>query len=70
MRGAVLHKMGLNSIKERIMRRHYGVEFKALFEAGVHPEHLKGTNAAGRTVCLSACRWYAHKVSPLALDEC
>ena len=62
MRGAILHKMGLNAIKERVMRRHYGVEYKAPFEEGVHPEHMKARNAAGTIVCRSACRWYANKV--------
>ena len=62
MKGAVLHKLGLNAIKERVMRRHYGVEYKAPFEEGVHPEHLKTRNAAGTIVCRAACKWYANKV--------
>src|SRR5437763_1296131 len=62
MKGAILHKLGLNAIKERVMRRHYGVEYKAPFEEGVHPEHLKTRNAAGTIVCRAACKWYANKV--------
>jgi hypothetical protein len=63
MRGAVLHKLGLNVVKERLMRRHYGVKFNRLgFKPGKDPAHLKGYDLAGNVICKNAMRWYAHKV--------
>ncbi len=63
MRGAVLHKLGLNIVKERIMRRHYGVShYREGFKHGKDPIHLKGVNAAGEVVCNDVMRWYAYKV--------
>lgn len=62
MRGAVLHKMGLNYVKERLMRRHYGVSHNRPFEYGKDPISLKGTNAAGTVICRTVMKWYANKV--------
>jgi succinate dehydrogenase/fumarate reductase flavoprotein subunit len=65
MRGAVLHKLGLNIVKERIMRRHYGVgAIRAPFKHGKDPIHLKGLDAAGEAVCQDVMHWYAYKVPP------
>ena len=65
MRGAVLHKLGLNIVKERIMRRHYGVRYNRQgFKHGKDPIHLKGLDAAGEVVCQHVMRWYAYKVPP------
>ena len=62
MRGAVLHKLGLNLIKERVMRRHYGIKHWRAFEEGKDPERLRGENAAGETICQDAMMWYAKMV--------
>lgn len=63
MRGAVLHKMGLHLVKERLMRRHYGVEFwRRGFQNGIDPEYLRGCDATGEEVCKDVMNWYATKV--------
>jgi hypothetical protein len=63
MRGAVLHRLGLNIVKERIMRRHYGVSYNRTgFKQGKDPIHLKGVDVAGEVVCMDVMRWYAYKV--------
>lgn len=62
MRGAVLHKMGLNLVKERMMRRHYGVSHYRNFLEGQDPEYLRGEDAAGDIICNSVMKWYAKKV--------
>lgn len=65
MRGAVLHRMGFNFVKERIMRRNYGVTYiKTPFEPGVDPEHLKEISISGLPACRDVMRWYAKKVFP------
>jgi hypothetical protein len=69
MRGAVLHKLGLNIVKERIMRRHYGVSYYRGFKQGQDPIHLKAMDAAGDVVCRDVMRWYAYKVSTPKHDE-
>ena len=63
MRGAVLHRMGFNFVKERIMRRNYGVTYiKTPFEPGVDPENLKEISISGLPACRDVMRWYATKV--------
>jgi len=65
MRGAVLHKLGLNVVRERLMRRHYGVSFNRLgFNPRKDPVHLKGIDAAGDVICKGVMKWYAKKVPP------
>ena len=67
MRGAILHKLGLNCIRERIMRRHYGVRHsRTPFNPAKDPLSRKGTNLRGDTVCLGAMTWYAKKVHTLS----
>ena len=61
MKGAVLHKLGLNFVKERMMRRSYGVAFNRPFKHG-DPTDRKGTNLRGETICRGAMKWYASKV--------
>jgi hypothetical protein len=62
MRGAVLHKMGINSVKERLMRRSYGVIANKAFRQGIHPEFRKFTDIAGVVRCRGNMNWYATKV--------
>lgn len=62
MRGAVLHKMGLNLVKERMMRAHYGVKYYRNFIEGSDPERLRDEDAAGDTICQDVMNWFANKV--------
>jgi len=61
MKGAVLHKLGLNFVKERIMRRSYGVRFYRPFEDD-DPIERKSMDLAGETICTGVMDWYATKV--------
>jgi len=63
MKGAVLHRLGMNFVKERRMRRNYGIRCQTPFKMTIHPEHLKGLDPSGETVCTKAVEWCAYKVS-------
>src|SRR5436190_1323149 len=62
MIGAVLHGCGLNNIRERVMRRSYGVASHPPFVAGAHPVKLKFTDADGTARCKDVMNWYTIKV--------
>lgn len=62
MRGAVLHKLGLDYVKERIMRAHYGTSVSMPFRYGIDPPNLKYVNASGEERCNRVMEWLAHKV--------
>jgi hypothetical protein len=62
MRGAVLHGLGLNLVKERLMRRSYGVTSRPVFVPGRHPENLKYEDVDGTVRCKDVMEWYAIKV--------
>ena len=63
MRGAVLYKMGLNLVKERLMRRHYGVVYNRYgFNEGSDPEGLRGFDINGELLCRDVMEWYTQKV--------
>lgn len=64
MRGAVLHKMGMDYVKERIMRVHYGYSITKPFIEGYHPPERKYVGTAGDTRCDGIMRWFANKVRP------
>ena len=69
MRGAVLYKLGLDFVKERIARRHYGHAWNPNFIQGHHPEYRKFTNVDGWVLCSNAVDYYVKKVhacSPMA----
>ena len=61
MKGAVLHKLGLNFVKERIMRRSYGIDMSRPWEDD-DPIANKGISYAGETICCDVMRWYTTKV--------
>jgi len=62
-RGAVLHMLGLNLVRERIMRRHYGFAITSPFIEDKDPERLKFRDINGDLMCKNVMRWYAHKVT-------
>jgi hypothetical protein len=64
MRGAVLYKLGLDFVKDRIMRRSYGVAMNVAFRAGHHPTSRKVTSLDGVVRCEDVMHWYAYKVIP------
>jgi hypothetical protein len=65
MRGAVLHSLGLN-VKERVMRRSYGVVQMPLFVRGTHPERLMFRDYSGEVRCRDVMKWYVVKVRRLS----
>jgi hypothetical protein len=63
-RGAVMHKLGINYVKERVLRRHYGTVVSKPFIEGVHPESSKCMYPDGVLRCTSVMLWYVNKVGP------
>lgn len=66
-RGAVLHKLGLNLVKEHVMRVHYGIATWAPFRPDHHPSELRIISNDGHPVCKDVMKWYANKVNYLLL---
>ena len=62
MRGAVLHKLGLDFVTDRFARKSYGVVFNADFKPGVHPPSRKINCLDGVVRCENVMNWYASKV--------
>lgn len=62
MRGAVMHKLGLELVKDRIMPRSYGVRQNVPFRPGYHPMSQKVTGVDGLIYCENVMNWFVHKV--------
>ena len=62
MRGAVLYKLGLDFVKDRIIRKSYGVAMNVAFRPGHHPNSRKVTSLDGVVRCEDVMHWYAYKV--------
>jgi len=62
MRGAVLHGLGLNLVKERLMRRSYGVTSHPVFAPDKHPASRRYVDVDGVERCKDAMDWYARRV--------
>ena len=62
MQGAVLHGLGYNLVKERHIRRSYGVISSPEFVSGQHPEERKYEDESGTTRCRGVMEWFACKV--------
>jgi len=62
MKGAVLYRLGMNSVKERKMRANYGIAACQIFRQGVHPASSKYVDPAGEFRSDAGLRWVAKKV--------
>jgi hypothetical protein len=62
MQGAALYKSGLEIVKDRIMRRNYGVAQNVPFRPGYHPMKRKVTGSDGVVYCENVMNWFARKV--------
>jgi hypothetical protein len=62
MRGAVLYGLGLHLVKERFMRRSYGVTSHPTFISGHHPQHRRFVDVDGTERCKDVMDWYASRV--------
>lgn len=65
MRGAVLYGLGLHLVKERLMRRSYGVTSHPAYVAGLHPQHRRFVDVDGTERCKDVMDWYAIKVASI-----
>jgi hypothetical protein len=63
MRGALLRGLGLNPIKQRAMRRSYGVSSNPVFDPDQHLDSRKYIDIDGTTRCKDVMEWFARKVS-------
>jgi hypothetical protein len=63
MRGAILHKLGLDLVTSRVMRRHYGITKSRSFRYG-DPTYMKYTALDGEIMCGGVMDWYVQKVRP------
>jgi hypothetical protein len=62
MRGAVLHKLGLNFVKERLMRVSYGIIVNELFREGYHPWDSRVIDVDGVPRCTNLLNWFVRRV--------
>jgi hypothetical protein len=62
MRGAVLYKLGVDVVRERVMRMSYGIEVDSYFRAGYHPGSRWYMNINGLPYCRGVMEWFALKV--------
>jgi len=62
MRGAVLYGLGSDFVKERILRRSYGLRSSPVFIEGKHPQSRKFTGVDGLPYCKDVMDWIAIKV--------
>lgn len=62
MRGAVLYKLGLDLVKDRVMRVSYGTAARVPFREGYHPISRKVMDYEGNPRCTGVMHWFANKV--------
>ena len=62
MRDPVMHGLGLNLVKERLMRRSYGVVTQPIFRPSVDPQDRRSVDIIGVARCRDVMDWYARKV--------
>lgn len=65
MKGAILYRLGMNSVKERKMRANYGIAACEIFRQGVHPASSKYVDPAGEFRSNAGVEWAAKKVTHL-----
>ena len=57
MRGAVLYKMELNMVKDRVMRRNYGIAISEEFVDG-DPKEFKYMGKGGKWMVCNVLDWF------------
>jgi hypothetical protein len=65
VRGAVLYKLGMDLVKDRVVRASYGTSSLARFQEGHHPISAKVVDRDGLVKCNDVMYWFATKVRPL-----
>jgi hypothetical protein len=70
MRGAVLYKLGLDYVKDRVLRLSYGIQTNVLFRRDYHPVARRYVDFSGQLRCRGYMRWYAKRVlSAISLSD-
>lgn len=62
MKGAVLYKLGLDFVKDRVMRVSYGTPTRAPFREGYHPSSRRVFGLDGIAKCSGVLHWFVTKV--------
>jgi hypothetical protein len=70
MKGAVLNGLGVNFVKERLMRRSYGVTVQPAFVEGEHSQSRRFVDVHGIVRCRDVMNWYAKKVGTPSSNNC
>jgi hypothetical protein len=70
MKGAVLNGLGVNFVKERLMRRSYGVTVYPIFVEGEHSARRRFVDLDGIARCRDVMNWYAKKVGARSSNNC
>jgi hypothetical protein len=58
----VLHKLGCDLVKDRVMRVNYGTSYRTGFREGYHPVSRKVMGFDGRPKCSGVMHWFVKKV--------
>jgi len=67
MRGAVLYELGMDFVKKRVIRRHYGISRSVIFDNRFHEESRKYEDYDGSVLCRGVMDWYARMVPSASL---
>ena len=60
----MLYKLGLDFVKDRVMRVSYGTASRVPFRHGYHPVSRKEIDYDGRPRCGGVMQWFSKKVRP------
>jgi len=62
VRGAVMHGLNSRIVKQRVLRRHYGIATSVAWNNERHPLERRWKDKLDGTWRVDVMRWYAHKV--------
>ena len=66
VRGAVMHGLNSRIVKQRVLRRHYGIATSVAWNNERHPLERRWKDKLDGTWRVDVMRWYAQKVcSPI-----
>jgi len=67
VRGAVMHGLDDRIVKQRTLRRHYGIATSVIWDAAKYPIDRRWKDQLDGTWRIDIVRWYVHKVCCPAL---
>jgi hypothetical protein len=62
VRGAVMHGLNSRIVKQRVLRRHYGIATSVAWNNERHPLERRWKDKLDGSWRVDVMRWYAHKV--------